>query len=97
MSPKETNLAIDNAQVTWNQEMFKSVISAGQVALRSVILINGGAAVALLAFIGSIWDKSTIDNLTIKKLLISMAGFVLGVLLGGVAASLTYLVQLLYK
>ena len=33
-------------------EGFKSVILAGQNALRSSLLINGGAAIALLAYIG---------------------------------------------
>jgi hypothetical protein len=96
---KEKNrreLAQYNAEVMSTLEVFKSVISAGQNALKSVILINGGAAVALLAFIGSIWNES-IDDIAIKKLLISMAIFVVGVLLGGIAAGLTYLVQLSYN
>jgi hypothetical protein len=33
-------------------EGFKSVITAGQNAIRSSFLLNGGAAVAILAFIG---------------------------------------------
>lgn len=32
-------------------EMFRSVITAGQGAIKSAFLLNGGAAVALLAFI----------------------------------------------
>jgi hypothetical protein len=35
-------------------EMFKSVIEAGLTAIKSVMLVNGGAAVALLAFLGNI-------------------------------------------
>ena len=97
---KEKNrreLAQYNAEVIGNLEMFKSVISTGQNALKSVILINGGAAVALLAFIGSIWDKSTNDIVIKILLLISMAGFVFGTFLGGVSASFTYLTQHLYS
>ena len=41
------------AELSFDIEMFKSVIIAGQAALKSAILINGGATVALLAFIGS--------------------------------------------
>src|SRR2546430_1555238 len=33
-------------------EMFRSVVTTGQAAIQSSLLINGGAAVALLAFIG---------------------------------------------
>ena len=97
---KEKNrreLAQYNAEVIGNLEMFRSLISTGENALKSVILINGGAAVALLAFIGSIWDKSTNDIASKILLLISMAGFVFGTFLGGVAASFTYLTQHLYS
>lgn len=41
-----------------NVEGFKSVILAGQSALRSALLVNGGAAVALLAFIGKLSTDS---------------------------------------
>ena len=37
-----------------NLEMFRSVITAGQGAIKSSFLLNGGAAVAVLAFIAHI-------------------------------------------
>lgn len=40
-----------------NLEMFKSVITAGQSAMRSAFLLNGGAAIALLAFITHLTEK----------------------------------------
>lgn len=43
-----------NIQTTHSVEMFKSVIEAGLNALKSAIVVNGGAAVALLAFLASI-------------------------------------------
>jgi hypothetical protein len=55
-------------------------------------LINGGAAVALLAFIGSIWKESIKNKDTdINTLLISMVIFVVGTLFGGLAMSWHYL------
>ncbi len=39
-------------------EMFRSVISAGQNAIKTAFLLNGGAAIALLAFIGSLVEKN---------------------------------------
>ena len=75
----QSNLAQYDAQNAWELQMFKSVILAGQTALKSTILINGGAAVALLAFIGSVWDKTTDENV-VRKLLISMLLFVAGVI-----------------
>ena len=38
-------------------EMFRSVIQAGQNAIRSSFLLNGGATVAMLAFIGKLTDS----------------------------------------
>ena len=90
-----SNLARYSAENAHQVEMFKSVILAGQNALKSVILINGGAAVAILAFVGSTWDKSANTNVG-KKLLISMVLFAFGVLAGGIASGLTYLAQRAY-
>ena len=43
-------------------EMFKSVIEAGLNALKSAMIINGGASVALLAFMGALLSASTFDG-----------------------------------
>jgi hypothetical protein len=57
----EANLAQFKAQNTTNLtgwvENFRSVISYGQLAIKSAMLENGGAAVAVLAFIGNLWSK----------------------------------------
>ena len=39
-------------------EMFRSVITAGQAAIKSSLLLNGGAAVALLAFMGHLTQQT---------------------------------------
>jgi hypothetical protein len=58
-------------------ELFKSVILTAENALKSTILINGAATVALLAFIGNVWKADG------SPLLIAIAGalywFVIGV------------------
>ena len=69
----------NQANLTIWAEQFKAAVSAGENALKSVILINGGAAIALLAFVGSIWDKSA-NDIDVNKLLISMVIFVAGTL-----------------
>ena len=45
-------------------ELFKSVIDAGQNAIKSAFLLSGGASIALLAFIGRIAeiDKSKVSD-----------------------------------
>ena len=78
-----------------NLEMSKATINAGQNAIKSMVVINGGAAVAMLAFIGNIW--STGKNLQgVKGLSWGLLFFVLGVLLSGIVSALTYLSQRAY-
>jgi hypothetical protein len=84
-----------NANNLWNMELFKSVIVSGQSALKSAILINGGAAVALLAFIGSIFAASEKREIIIK-LAGAMSYFVWGVLSGAVASGVVYVAQFVY-
>jgi len=76
-----------------NVEGFKSVILAGQNALRSALLVNGGAAVALLAYIGklSVEASSHVSDFALPLLL-----FVLGALVVAINSGLTYLGQWFY-
>lgn len=76
-------------------EMFKSVIATGKTALQSAILINGGAAAGLLAFIGGMWSKS-IDQEVLNLLGRGTACFAVGALAGAFATGATYFCQMLY-
>lgn len=91
----ELRLAQYAAEAESNLENFRSVILAGQGALKSLMLINGGASVALLAFIGNLLSKDEHYTLA-NSIAISLIFFVVGVLCGGAAAAFTYLSQLLY-
>lgn len=76
----------------WSLEMFKSVIAAGQNSMRAAMLMHGGAAIALLAFIGNLAVNS--DTL----LLVPNFGGILPWYLGGlllvvIAYGTTYLAQ----
>lgn len=73
-------------------ESSRSVITAGQAALRSVTLINGGAAVAMLALIGNIWAKGA-EQATVDSLSRSIGYFASGVLAASVASGGTYISQ----
>jgi hypothetical protein len=91
----ESNMEWYKAQRQFDLEMFKSVIQSGQTALRASFLINGGAAIALLAFIGNIWNKT--QNITvIKSLAISLCVFSTGVLFVALSTGMTYLTQNAY-
>lgn len=77
----------------FNLEMFRSVISSGQNALKSMFLLNGGASVALLAFIGHLAQfRAAMVNVFSTCLL----PFVIGVLVIAMASGFTYLSQWLY-
>ncbi len=91
----ESSLAQFRAVVDTKIEEFKSVISAGQTALRSAILINGGAAIALLSFIGHIWNTNTSTAIA-KEITCSLFIFLIGVLAGTVSTGTTYLSQYSY-
>lgn len=65
---------------------YEKMIELAQHALKTLVLINGGAAVALLAFIGSIWTPHDIAPLTIIFLAIGLGAFSLGVLYGAIAS-----------
>ena len=85
-------LAQYDAEQSLGRELFKAVILSGQSALKSAILINGGAAVALLAFIGSRFEF--LEDKTQKILiLVSMIMLIIGVLVAAIASGLTYLAQ----
>jgi hypothetical protein len=76
----------------WSIEFYKSGNMAGQAALKSAILINGGAAVALLAFIGGIFNASQNCEI-ITQLSNAMFYFVAGVLIGAIATGIVYIGQ----
>jgi len=84
------------AETQWSIEQFRSVIAYGQATLKSAILINGGAAVALLAFIGKIWSDEN-SQLAIKELSYSLTLFVFGTLAIAIATGITYIAQSLFN
>ncbi len=66
----------------------KSVLSSGQAAMKSAFLINGGAAVALLAFIGHLVSIREVGHVSMfaRPLIV----FVGGVLSAALATGVTY-------
>jgi len=92
----ERNLAHYEAQQLFSLEMLRSVITYGQAALKSALLINGGAAAALLAFIGNIWAKNT-PQAAVDSLTNSIIYFAFGVLSAAFGTGTTYLTQYCYS
>ena len=65
--------------------------------LRCAMLINGGAAVAILAFMGSIWDTQIVETLLIYSLAYTTALFSVGLLSAGVAVMAMFFINCLYS
>ncbi len=92
----ETLSKAGNIPVPAQVATFESVISTGRDAIKNIIMLNGGAVVALLAFVGATWNKSASLPIT-KTLLTSMVLFDAGILLSSVASGFSYLGQRAYK
>jgi hypothetical protein len=90
-----SNLAEYEARNATALELLKSVITTAGVAIRSLILINGGAAVALLTFIGHLATSET-DGLAIHAFALPLACFVFGVLAAALFAGFVAAGQKLY-
>lgn len=76
-------------------EAFRSVITVGANAARAFMIINGGAAIALLAFLGNVWNKDSSPDV-LSSILGSLLIFCIGVLCSGVCSGFTYLAQYCY-
>ncbi len=77
-----------------NVEMFRSIIMAGQSAMKSALLLNGIAAVTLLPFISSLLTQNT--QQLVSDFATCLLLFAAGALAATVAFGITYVVQVLY-
>ncbi len=78
-----------NAFISSKLEEFKATISLAQTALKIPILINGGAAIAILALIGNTWNGNSLAADLAKSLLF----FSFGVLVAAIGTGVSYLTQ----
>ncbi len=72
-----------------------AAVESANVAIRSLILINGGAVVALLAFVGAIESSDLTNSIKIEELVAPIFSFAVGVGGAAIAAILAYLVNML--
>ncbi len=70
-------------------ETYRSLIQIATEGLKVLLLLNGGAAVAILAYLGSISANVT----TVPDMRIPMGCYIAGLLLCGLAFATTYLTQ----
>lgn len=92
-----TDLETYRATVASRMELFKATISTAQTALKTALLVNGGAAIAMLAFMGNIFSKvdrsAVIQMGLLHRLTPALICFTVGVALGASATATTYLAQ----
>jgi hypothetical protein len=78
-----------------NRELFhyvnKASLDGANLALRTLVIINGGAAIAILTFLGGISAKQTVDFLKVGLVAATIKWFALGVALAVIAMALSYL------
>ena len=75
-----------------NNDLFRSVIELATISLKAVLLVNGGAAIALLAFLGNIASTQPRSSL-VSILAFALLCFTIGVLVGLIGMGISYLTQ----
>lgn len=77
-------------------EMLKAVLEAGKSALHALLIVNGGAVVALLGVMSNLAGKPG-GTLLAKYLALPLLQFGIGVLLGALGFAFRYLSQACYS
>jgi hypothetical protein len=91
----QSNLAQYNATIAFQVENFKAVIAAGKEAINAAIIINGGAVISLMAFMGNVAAKS--EKNFVHLLAFPLLLFGMGVFCGGIAFGTRFISQFLYS
>lgn len=85
----QSNLAYYNAVTSAKLEQCRIVNQAGQSALKACVFLNAGSAVAILALLVNVWEKTEPDIGT--KIIAATSLFAFGALMGSVSTGITYL------
>ena len=73
----------------------QAAIDAGNLALRTLVLINGGAAIAILTFLGAVASKDKIDFVQVGTVANTLKYYAIGVAFALAAMALSYLTSYL--
>ncbi|WP_043620285.1 hypothetical protein [Ensifer sp. ZNC0028] len=77
--------------------LLESVFSFGLEAIRTTAILNGGAVIAVFAFLGALYGKDGSAIELARELLPAAFTFAVGALLAGVASGFAYFAQFLYS
>lgn len=92
---EDSRLAQYRADVDGSLEMFKAVIHFAGAALKTLFWLNGGAAVAMLAFLGNIWSKSP-HSVIASGITKSLWFFCVGIVVSVICYGFAYLCQVCF-
>jgi hypothetical protein len=87
---EDAHRAHDNSNA-FHTYVNQATIESANLALRTLIVINGGAAIAVLAFLGAIASKDKIDFAKVGDVANTLRCFAIGVALALVGMALAYL------
>ena len=91
----DIKLAIYNTVGDRSLETLRSVFTFAVETIKAAMLINGGGAIALLAFASHIWSSNSGSSL-VQPLSYAVCWFAGGVLVATIAAAIGYLTQYKY-
>jgi len=91
-----SNLAHYAATIQVEVAMLKAVIGYGVETLKAAMLVNGGAAVAVLGFLSAAATKTPPPSAMLAYLPLALVYFATGALVAGMAVGVTYISQALF-
>jgi hypothetical protein len=78
--------------------LMRAVFDFAAITIRSLILINGGATIGILTFLGNLWNKdAAIARLGARAFGYGISGFVVGLCFALLTAGLSYITQALFS
>lgn len=93
----DKSLEFQRTQNTWDLEMFRASIASGEGAIKALLLVTGGTAAAMLAFLGHLVTSGSAYILLVGPVARGLA-FIVAALLGtAVIAGLRFVGQELFK
>ncbi|MDX1004620.1 hypothetical protein [Sinorhizobium medicae] len=93
----EAALIQHNRHAATSNVLLESVFSFGLEAIRTTAILNGGAVIAVFAFLGSLYGKDPANFQLVRALLPAAFTFAVGALLAGLASGFAYFAQMLYS
>jgi hypothetical protein len=87
---EDAHRAHDNTK-EFHSETNKAAIDGANLSLRTLVIINGGAAIAILTFLGGVASKEKIDFVRVGMVADTLKWFASGVALAVLAMALAYL------